>query len=183
MSSSFVDIKTTSPNTTSVKRGDYNLATSKVQTVNKEQAASTAIKRGYALSRDNTVTPNVFAVTDGKKDGLVVISALPFTWKPDNINVTNVADGTGEDISAEDDDVAVNVITEGKVAVKFGGSCQPGQEVMTAADGEFVAYDDSGVQYKKGYLIGKPGAGFDAAVIKAGVVDGDIGIIEFKGGA
>ena len=54
---------------------------------------------------------------------------------------------------------------------------------MTAADGEFVVYDDSGVQYKKGFLIGKPGAGFDAAVIKAGVVDGDIGIIEFKGGS
>ena len=181
--SSFVDIKTTSPNTTSVKRGDYNLATSKTMTVNKEQGTDTKIRRGYALTRDNTVTPNVFDETTGKADGLVVISGLPFTWKPDNTNVTNVANGTGEDISAEDDDVAVQSIVSGRVAVKFGGSCQPGQEVMTAADGEFVAYDDSGVQYKKGFLIGKPGAGFDAAVIKAGVVDGDIGIIEFNGGA
>lgn len=181
--SGFVDISTNTPNTTSVKRGDYNLATAKVMTVNKDSGESTAIRRGYALSRDNTTTPNEFKVTTGKADGLVVISALPFTWKPDNTNVTSVANGTGEDISAEDDDVTVNVITEGRVAVKFGGDCQPGQEVMTANEGEFVAYDGSGVQYVKGYLIGKPGAGFDAAVIKAGVTDGDIGIIEFKGGA
>lgn len=179
----FVDIKTTSPNTTSVKRGDYNMASAKLMTVNKEQGDSTAIRRGYALSRDNTTTPNEFKVTTGKADGLVVISALPFTWKPDNVNVTNVANGTGEDISAEDDDVSVNVITEGRVAVKFGGACQPGQEVMTADEGEFVAYDGTGVQYKKGFLIGKPGAGFDASVIKAGVTDGDIGIIDFKGGS
>lgn len=179
---SFVDISTTTPNTTSVKRGDYNLATAKLITVNKDSGSGTKIRRGYALSRDNTTTPNEFAVTTGKADGLVVISGLPFTWKPDNVNVTDVANGTGEDISAEDDDVAVNVITEGRVAVKFGGSCQPGQEVMTADEGEFVAYDGTGVQYIKGFLIGKPGAGFDAAVIKAGVSDGDIGIIEFKGG-
>ncbi|HEX2845126.1 MAG TPA: hypothetical protein VHN59_01160 [Chitinophagaceae bacterium] len=180
----FLDISTSTPNVTSTKRGDYNMALSTVIQVNKEQGASTAIRRGYALGRSDLVTPNVFAKTTAKEDGTVVISALPFPpYMPSYVNVTDAADGTGEDISASDDDYVVQGIIKGRVAVKMSGTGQPGQQVMTADEGEFAAYDGSGAQYVKGVFLGLPGASLDGAVIKQGWTDGVLGVIDFNGGA
>lgn len=179
---SFLDISTSTPETTSVKRGDYNLATSTVKTFNKNTGTDTKIRRGYALKRTDLVTPNVFEVTTAKEGGAVIISGLPFAYVPTNVNVTNLADGTGEDISATDDDVAIQGITKsGSVVVKMSGTGQPGQEVMTAANGEFAAYDGTGVEYKKGVFLGLPGTQ-GGNVIKQGWTNGVLGVIEFNGG-
>ena len=180
---SFLDINTVTPNQTSTKRGDYNMALSTVVTVNKEDGESTAIRRGYAVCRNNAITPNVFAVTTQKEAGMIGISALPFPpHMPSYVNVTNVANGTGEDISAGDDDIKLQIILKGRVAVMLGGDIQPGEEVMTAADGEFVAYDGSGAQYIKGVYLGLPGSQ-DGAVVSGAGANGQLGIIDFNGGA
>lgn len=179
----FIDISTTTPNKTAVKRGDYDLGKCRTATVNKEQGESTSIKRGYALEPVNTVTPNVYKVTTGKSDKAVVISALGFSYIPSNVNVTNDAYGNGEDIIALDEDVAIQAITSGDdIVVKMSGTGQPGDRVMTGNLGVFAKYDGSGVQYVKGVFKGLPGT-HDGAVIKTGWTDGVLGLITFNGGA
>lgn len=179
----FVDISTTTPNKTTVKRGDYDLGKCKTATVNKEQGADTAVKRGYALEPVNTVTPNVYKVTGGKSAKAVVISALGFSYIPQNVNVTGDSYGNGEDIIALDEDVAIQAITSGDdIVVKLSGTGQPGDQVMTAAGGAFAKYDGSGVEYIKGVFKGLPGTQ-DGAVIKQGFTNGQLGLITFNGGA
>jgi len=182
---SFIDISSVTPEATSVKRGDYDLdpAKTSTMTVNKEQGTSTAIRRGYACAPTDTVTPNVYEVTTGASDAAVVIAGLPFAYIPANVNVTSVADGTGEDISATDNDVALQAITRtDSVVVKLSGTGQPGQQVMTAANGDFIAYDGSGIEFVKGVFRGLPGTQ-GGNIIKAGWTDGVLGYISFNGGA
>lgn len=174
---SFIDIKSVTPEGTSFKRGDYDLDKCQVTVVNKEQGSSTAIKRGYALAPINTVTPNVYKVTAGKSAKSVVISGLPFAYIPANVG----ADPATEDISATNEDVAINVITKGPVIVKLASTGQPGDQVMTAANGEFAKYDGSGPENIKGVFLGLPGTQ-GGNIIKAGW-SAQLGVIDFNGGA
>jgi len=185
MSAQNVDISTNVLGQTAVKRGDFNAADNYVMGIfNKAAGASTAIRRGYALTQNNAVTPNVFAVTSGKAAGTVVISGLPYVIKPANINVTGAADGNGEDICAEDADISFQGIRRcANVVVKCSGTLQPGDQVMTAASGTFAKYDASGPQYIKGYYVGLPGSTHDGAYIKQGATDGQLVVIDFNGGS
>lgn len=148
----------------------------------KPSGNGTAIRRGYALTHTDTVTPNKFEVTTAKAAGTVVISGLPWYYNPSNINVTSAADGNGEDVCSEDDDIAFQAVKKsGAIIVKAGGAIQPGYQVMTAADGEFVQYDGSGAQYIKGIYLGLPGGESDGAYIKQACADGDLIVIDFNG--
>jgi hypothetical protein len=184
MSAQNVDVSTTTLGVTAIKLGDFNAADGYSMSVfPKATGASTAIRRGYACTRVNTVTPNKFAVTTGATTNAVVIAGLPFvTGKPANINVTGAADGNGEDISAEDADVAFNGITDcGSVCVRASGAIQPGQQVMTATNGRFAAYDGSGADKIKGIFIGLPGSTKDGAYIAQAAADGQLILIDFDG--
>lgn len=184
MSAQNVDISTSTLGKTAIKLGDFNAAAGYSMSVfAKATGAGTAIRRGYACTRINTVTPNVFDETTGATTGAVVIAGLPFvTGKLANINVTGAADGNGEDISAEDADVAFNGITDcDSVCVKLSGAIQPGQQVMTANGGKFAAYDGSGADKIKGIYIGKPGSTKDGAYIAQAAADGDLILIDFEG--
>jgi len=182
MSAVNVDISTTTAPKTSIKRGDYNAAEAQMSYFGKTAGATTAIRRGYACAQINTVTPNVFAVTTTKAAGKVVISALPFYWNQNNINVTAVADGTGEDISAEDADVSFQAVTRASsICVKASGGLQPGDQVMTAAAGAFAKYDGTGAQFIKGAYKGLPGGTSDGAYIKQAATDGQLVVIDFDG--
>ncbi|MDN5845513.1 MAG: hypothetical protein L0H53_04475 [Candidatus Nitrosocosmicus sp.] len=175
-----MDISSVTPEKTNVKRGDYDIDTAKTSTmtVNKAQGASTAILRGYACEPVDTVTPNVYQVTTTASDAAVVISALPFAYIPANVEISN-----GEDVSATDDNVALQAITRSdSVVVKLSGTGQPGNKVMTAANGEFVKYDDSDPELIKGVFKGLPGTQ-GGNIIKQGWTDGVLGIISFNGGA
>jgi hypothetical protein len=179
-----VDISTSTRGVTAIKLGDFNAADNYSMSVfGKATGVGTAIRRGYACTRINTVTPNVFDETTGAAAGTVVIAGLPFvTGKPANTNVTNAADGNGEDISAEDSDVAFNGITRcASVCVKASGAIQPGQQVMTANGGKFAAYDGSGVDKIKGIFIGLPGSTKDGAYIPQAAADGNLILIDFNG--
>lgn len=186
MSSPFLNITTATAGLTSTKRGDYNLEKCDVGVFAKASGVSTGFHRGYALTRNNLVTPNVFAVTSGKSSEMVVVSGLPLSYIMTNVNVSGIAggalptDGTGEDVCANDDDVAFTGVIEGPVVVYISGSVQPGQQVMTAANGQFTAYDGSGIQFVKGYLIGAPGQVEDARQIKQAVNNG-LGVIYLDG--
>lgn len=178
----FVDISTATARKTAVKRGDYNAAESQMGVFAKESGTDTAIRRGYCCSLIDTVTPNKFAVTTGKAAKAIVISALPWYYNPSNVNVTAAADGNGEDITAEDDDIAFQAVKKsGGIVVKAGGAIQPGSLVMTAADGEVVVYDGSGAQYIIGTYLGKPGGVSDGAYIKQACADHDLIVIDFNG--
>lgn len=180
----FVDISVTSPRKTAVKRGDFNAANTVQVPFSKKTGNGTAIRRGYCLSIVDDVTPNKYVVTTGKAAKTVVISGMPFYPNLNNVNVTSAADGNGEDVAAEDDDVAFQAITKSEdVVVKAGGAIQPGARVMTAADGEVVAYDGSGEQYAIGTYIGLPGGVSDAAYVKQACADHDLISIAFNGGA
>jgi len=184
MSAQNVDISTSVRGQTAIKLGDFNAAAGyAMSTFGKATGAGTAIRRGYACTRVNTVTPNVFTVTTGASANAVVIAGLPFvTGKLSNINVTGAADGNGEDISAEDGDVAFNGITDcDSICVRASGAIQPGQQVMTAASGRFAAYDGSGVDKIKGIYIGLPGSTKDGAYIPQAAADGNLIIIDFEG--
>lgn len=184
MSSQNVDISTSVRGTTAIKLGDFNAADNYSMSVfAKATGAGTAIRRGYACTRINTVTPNVFDETTGAATGTVVIAGLPFvTGKPANTNVTGAADGNGEDISAEDGDVAFNGITRcASVCVKASGAIQPGQQVMTANGGAFAAYDGSGADKIKGIFIGLPGSTKDGAYIQQPAANGNLILIDFNG--
>lgn len=184
MSAQNVDISTTTRGTTAIKRGDFNAAEGYQMSIfQKETGAGTAIRRGYACTRIVTVTPNKFNETTGAATGTVVISGMPLViGKPANTNVTAQADGNGEDIAAEDDDVAFQGITKcGSVCVKASGAIQPGQQVMTAANGCFAAYDGSDAHKVKGIFIGLPGSTKDAAYIAQAAADGNLILISFDG--
>lgn len=180
---SFVDITTSTIPKTAVKRGDYNIAETEVALVSKASGVGTAIRRGYACTRNNAVTPNVFAVTTTKSGDSVVIAGLPLEPTFDKVNVTGAADGNGEDVSASDADIKFIGITDSnKVVGKASGAIQPGQQVMTAAAGCFAAYDGTGAQYIKGMYLGKPGGTSDGAYITQAAADGDLIVIDFEGG-
>lgn len=185
MSSINVDISTSVIGKTSVKRGDFNAADGYIMGIfGKETGSGKAIRRGYACTQINTVTPNVFDETTAKSANVVVISSLPLYYNMNNINVTAVADGTGEDISAEDADVAFQGVRKcANIVVKASGAIQPGDLVMTAANGCFAKYDASGPQYIKGFYVGLPGSTHDAAYIKQAAADGNLIVIDFNGGA
>lgn len=183
MSAQNVDISTSTVGKTAIKRGDFNAAENYQMSIfAKETGAGTAIRRGYACSRINTVTPNKFNETTAAVDDTVVISGLPFVIRPDYTNVTNAADGNGEDICAGDDDVAFQGITKcGSVCVKASGAIQPGQRVMTAANGCFAAYDGSAAGKVKGVYLGLPGSTKDGAYIAQAAADGNLILIDFNG--
>jgi len=182
MSAVNVDISTTTAPKTAIKRGDYNAAEAHMSFYAKSAGVGTAIRRGYACAQINTVTPNTFAVTTAKAAGKVVISGLPYYWNPNLINVTAAADGSGEDITAEDADISFQAITEAKsICVKASGGLQPGDQVMTAAAGAFAKYDGTGAQFIKGVYKGLPGGTSDGAYIKQAAVDGNLVIIDFDG--
>ncbi len=189
MTNIFVDITTTTPNTTAIKRGDYNIAECRVSTFAKDSGTSTGFNRGYALSRTESITPNVFAVTSTKVAEQVVVSGLPLAYIPTNVNYqakgggAAPADGSGEDVSALDEDVAFTGVMEGPVCVYITGAIQPGHEVMTAANGEFAAYDGSGTQYIKGVFLGKAGQVSDARQVKQAIAAGGLGIVYLQGAA
>jgi hypothetical protein len=178
---SFVDISTTTLPVTAVKRGDYNIANSEIAIFNKATGTGTAIRRGYACSQNNAVTPNVFGPTTGKAGGLVVISALPFLSNPHYANVTGAADGNGEDLSADEPEISFQGLLDARVVVKGSGALQPGDQVMTANNGAFAKYDGSGAQFIKGVYLGLPGGVTDGAYIKAGATDGQLIVIDFEG--
>jgi hypothetical protein len=184
MSYQNVDISTSTRGTTAIKLGDFNAAEGYEMSVfQKETGAGTAIRRGYACTRIVTVTPNKFDETTGAATGTVVIAGSPFIiGKPANTNVTNATDGNGEDISAEDGDVAFQGITKcGSVCVRAGGAIQPGQQVMTANGGKFVAYDGSDAHKVKGTFIGLPGSTKDGAFTGAAAANNDLILISFNG--
>ena len=179
----FVDISTRTARKTAVKRGDFNLATTTQMIFQKKSGASTAIRRGYCLARVDDVTPSAFEVTTGKASKTVVIGGMPWYPNANNTNVTNAVDGNGEDIAAEDGDIAFQgIIRSEDVVVKAGGAIQPGQRVMTAADGEVVAYDGSGEQYVIGFYKAKVGGESDGAYLKQECADHDLISINFNGG-
>jgi hypothetical protein len=179
---SFVDISTTTPPKTAFKRGDYNAAEAEMGYFAKAAGTSTAIRRGYACAPINTVTPNVYAVTAGKVGGACVISALPYYWRYDYINVTGAADGNGEDITADDSEVSFQGIKDcSSIIVKISGGIQPGDQVMTAASGAFTKYDGSGAQFIKGTYLGLPGGTTDGSYIKQAATDGQLVVIDFDG--
>jgi hypothetical protein len=182
VSSLNVDISTTTLPVTAVKRGDFNIADYKMAVFNKASGVGTAIRRGYACSQNNAVTPNVFAVTAGKIGTQVVISAMPFAFIPAYLNVTNDPTGNGEDITSGDTEISFQGILEGRVVVKCSGTLQPGDQVMTAAAGAFIKYDGSGAQFIKGTYLGLPGGVTDGAYIKQGATDGQLVVIDFEGG-
>jgi hypothetical protein len=178
----FVDISTTTPPKTAVKRGDYNATEAEMGYFAKATGASTAIRRGYCCAPINTVTPNVYAVTAGKVGGACVISGLPYYWRWDYINVTGDASGNGEDITADDSEVSFQGIKDcSSIVVKCSGGLQPGDQIMTAAAGAVIKYDGSGPQYIKGTYIGLPGGTTDGSYIKQPAVDGNLVVIDFDG--
>lgn len=184
MSAQNVDISTSTRGTTAIKLGDFNAAEGYHMSIfAKETGAGTAIRRGYACTRIVTVTPNKFNETTGAATGTVVIAGLPFViGKAANTNVTGATDGNGEDISAEDDDVAFQGITKCEsIAVRLSGAIQPGQQVMTANGGKFAAYDGSDAHKVKGVFLGLPGSTKDGAYIAQAGADGNIGLISFNG--
>lgn len=182
MSSVNVDISTTTPPKTAIKRGDYNAAEAEMTYFAKSAGVGTAIRRGYACAQINTVTPNVFAVTGGKAAGAVCVSGLPYYWTQYNVNVTADPSGNGEDICAEDADISFQgIVDASSICVKCSGGLQPGDQVMTAAAGAFAKYDGSGAQFIKGMYKGLPGGTSDGAYIKQAATDGQLVIIDFDG--
>lgn len=182
MSAVNVDISTTTPPKTAIKRGDYNAAEAEMTYFAKSAGVGTAIRRGYACAQINTVTPNVFAVTAGKAAGAVCISGLPYYWTQYNVNVTADPSGNGEDITAEDADISFQgIVDASSICVKCSGGLQPGDQVMTAAAGAFAKYDGSGAQFIKGMYKGLPGGTSDGAYIKQAATDGQLVIIDFDG--
>jgi hypothetical protein len=181
---SFVNINTTTPNKTSVRRGDCNIATYVMGQFNKKTGTGTRIFRGYCCSQDNTVTPNAFTPTTTKAGGLVVVSFMPLVTNPHYANYSGQADGMGEDVTADEPEAVFQAIVDcERIVLKSNAVLQPGDQIMTDASGQVTKYDGSGAQYIKGAYLGLPGGTGDAAYIKQACNVGDLVVIDFDGGA
>lgn len=165
------DLSSTTPVTTTVLLGDVDLNDLEQIYVNKTKGEGTALVRGIPLSRDNTVTPNVYSAAAAGDLRPIVITGLPSnTW--DYLNPTRCA---------SDDDTRMQVIVEGRVVLKAGGAIQPGAKVQVGANNKVIVWD--GVAGKDiGVYLGKPGT-LGGNVTAGAAADNDLIWVQFNGGA
>lgn len=165
------DMSTTTPTSGTVLLGDVDLVDLEQIYVNKTKGGGTAMLRGIPLSRDNSVTPNVYSTAAAGALRPVVITGLP----------TNTWDYLHPTQSASDDDIRVQVIVEGKVILKAGGAIQPGAKVQVASSSKVILWDGTAGK-DIGTFLGKPGT-LGGNVIAQAAADNDLIWVAFNGGA
>lgn len=166
----FPNLISTTPTTNTVLLGDVDLNDLVQVYVNKTSGVGTKVVRGTVMSRDNTVTPNVYKAGAAGDLRPLVVSGLP----------TNTWDYANPTLSAADGDKRIQVILSGRVVLTAGGAIQPGSKVQLAASNKVIVWDGTAGK-DLGVYIGKPGA-LGGNVISGAAADTDLIWVEFNGG-
>lgn len=166
----YPDITTSTPTGANVLLGDVDLYGLEQIFVNKTKGVGTAVSRGFLLSRDNTVTPNVYKAAVAGDLRPILVSGLP----------VNTVDYANPLLSAGDNDSRMQAIVTGKIILKAGGAIQPGSKVQVAASNKLIVWDGTAGK-DVGVYLGKPGT-LSGNVIAGAAADNDLVWIEFNGG-